>query len=173
MDLQFARKAQQKPLTMLKYMMAKGDTNVPEHSLLDALWPDSDGDAAYNAFKTKLHRLRKLLGSKNALVHKQGVLAFNVFIVWTDTLAFTSCCSRINHILEEQDGVETALQLLNELPLLYRGSFIPEEQFSWVIPEREKLRSKFLTANQKIADVLEHQGQWQNAIHCYRQALGI
>ncbi|MFO7911659.1 MAG: BTAD domain-containing putative transcriptional regulator [Desulfotignum sp.] len=171
--LQFTRKIQQKPMTMLKYMMAKGGSNVPEHELMDALWPDSEGDAAYNAFKTTLHRLRKLLGSKNALVHKQGVLAFNAFIVWTDTLAFASCCSRVDQDLEEQDCVETALQLLNELSLLYRGPFIPEEQSSWVIPEREKLRSKFLSAIQKIADLLEHQGQWKKAVTCCRQALEI
>ncbi|MCA1793064.1 MAG: hypothetical protein LC660_04185 [Desulfobacteraceae bacterium] len=171
--LQFSRKAQQKPMTILKYMMAKGGTHVPEHALLDALWPDSDGDAACNAFKITLHRLRKLLQSKKAIYHKQGRLAFNAFTVWTDTLSFASCCSRVNKELEEQDGVETALQLLNELLLLYRGPFLPEEQASWVIPEREKLRFKFLDAIQKIADILEQEGQWQKAIHCCRQALEI
>ena len=169
--LQFSRKAQQKPMTMLKYMMAKGGTNVPEHALLDTLWPDSDGDAAYNAFKTTLHRLRKLLGSKNALVHKQGALAFNAFIVWTDTLAFASCCSRIEGELKEQDNIETALQLLNELLLLYRGPFFPEEQSSWVLPEREKLRSKLLYAIRKIGDLLERLGEPEKAINCYRQVL--
>jgi DNA-binding SARP family transcriptional activator len=171
--LQFSRKAQQKPMTILKYMMAKGGTNVPEHALLDAIWPDSDGDAAYNAFKITLHRLRKMLENKNAIAHKQGMLTFNAFIVWTDNLALASCCSRIDNDLEGQDCVETALQLLNELLLLYRGPFLPEEQSSWVIPEREKLRSKFLNAIQKIADILEHQGQLQKAIHCCRQALEI
>lgn len=171
--LQFGRKAQQKPLTMLKYMLAKGCTNVAEHALIDALWPDSDGDAAYNAFKVTLHRLRKMLESKNAIAYKQGILSFDAFIVWTDTRAFASCCSKVDKDLEEQDCVETALQLLNELLLLYRGPFLPEEQSSWVIPEREKLRSKFLFAILKIADILEHQGQWQKAIHCCRKALEI
>ncbi|MFO7817719.1 MAG: BTAD domain-containing putative transcriptional regulator, partial [Desulfovibrionales bacterium] len=171
--LQFSRKAQQKPMAMLKYMMAKGGTNVPDHALLDALWPDSDGDAAYNAFKTTLYRLRKMLGKKDAVVYEQGVLAFNAFIVWTDIFAFASCCSRVDKDLEEQDCVETALQLLNELLLLYRGPFIPEEQSSWVIPQREKLRSRFLSAIQKIADQLEHQGQEEKAINCCRQALEI
>jgi LuxR family transcriptional regulator, maltose regulon positive regulatory protein len=171
--LQFSRKAQQKPMTILKYMMAKPGTNVPEHALLDAVWPHSDGDAAYNTFKITLHRLRKMLGSKNAIAHKQGALAFNAFIVWTDNLALKSCCSRIDKDLEEQNCVETALQLLNELLLLYRGPFLPEEQSSWVIPEREKLRSKFLSAIKKIADQLEHQGQLEQAINCCRQALEV
>ncbi|MBS0012355.1 MAG: hypothetical protein KFF46_00145 [Desulfobacterales bacterium] len=171
--LQFGRKVQQKPLTMIKYMLAKGGKNVPEHALLDALWPDSDGDAAYNAFKVTLHRLRKILERKDAIAHKQGSLALDAFIVWTDTRAFASCCSRVDKDIEEHDCVETALQLLNELLLLYRGPFLPEEQSSWVISEREKLRSKFLCAIQKIADILEHQGQWQKSIHCCRQALEI
>ncbi len=169
--LHFGRKAQQKPLAMIKYMLAKGGTNVAEHALIDALWPDSEGDAAYNAFKVTLHRLRKMLERKNAIVHKQGVLGFDAFVVWTDTRAFASCCSRIDKDIEKQNYVETALQLLNELLLLYRGPFLPEEQASWVIPEREKMRSKFLCAILKIADILEHQDEWQKAIHCCRQAL--
>jgi DNA-binding SARP family transcriptional activator len=171
--LPFSRKIQQKPMSVLKYMMAKGGTNVPDHGLLDALWPDSDGDAAQNSCKITLHRLRKMLGRNDAIAHKQGMLSFNTFVVWTDTFAFQSCCRRIEQNLELRGCIETALQLLNELFLLYRGPFIPEEQSPWAIAEREKLRAKFLYAIQKIADLLEHQGQWQKAVHCCNQALEI
>jgi len=171
--LPLSRKTRQKPATILKYLMAKGGKNIPEHALQDALWPDSDGDAAQNACKITLHRLRKLLGRNDALVRKQGMLSLNAKIVWTDTLAFQSCCRRIEQNHDPHESLENGLQLFNELFLLYRGPFLCEEQGSWAIPEREKLRSKFLYAIQKIADLLEHQGEWQKAIHCYRQGLEI
>jgi len=171
--LKFSRKAQQKPIAMLKYIMAKGGTNIIEQALMDALWPDSEGDAAYNAFTTTLHRLRKMLKSKDAVVHSQGILSFNSNVVWTDIQAFETCCRSIDQKLARRNDTEYALRLLNELLLLYRGPFIPADPSPWMIPQREKMRAKFLHAIQKIADQLEHDGQWKNAINCCRVALEI
>jgi len=153
--------------------MAKGGTNIIEQALMDALWPDSEGDAAYNAFTTTLHRLRKMLKSKDAVVHSQGILSFNSNVVWTDIQAFETCCRSIDQKLARRNDTEYALRLLNELLLLYRGPFIPADPSPWMIPQREKMRAKFLHAIQKIADQLEHDGQWKNAINCCRVALEI
>jgi LuxR family transcriptional regulator, maltose regulon positive regulatory protein len=48
--LQFAGKVQRKPLALLKAMIAFGGRHVREELLIDALWPDADGDAARFAF---------------------------------------------------------------------------------------------------------------------------
>ncbi|HSL60288.1 MAG TPA: BTAD domain-containing putative transcriptional regulator [Desulfotignum sp.] len=170
-DLRFSRKIQQKPLTILKYLLAHGGRNVPEYAVLDALWPDSDGDAAHNAYTTTLHRLRKLLGSSDAVIHAQGRLSLNRFLVWTDTLAFDACCNRINETLTPQACLRDTLDLSGELFQSYPGPFIPEDQVAWVIPERERLRSKFLDAVQKITDHLEYLACGSEAILCCRQAL--
>jgi LuxR family transcriptional regulator, maltose regulon positive regulatory protein len=54
----FSRKVQQRPLELLKALIAFGGTAVPETTLTDALWPDAEGDAAHQAFGVTLHRLR-------------------------------------------------------------------------------------------------------------------
>ena len=59
--LQFSGKVQRKPLALLKAIIAFGGRNVREESLLDALWPDADGDAARFALTSAIHRLRRLL----------------------------------------------------------------------------------------------------------------
>jgi DNA-binding SARP family transcriptional activator len=46
----------------LLFTVAAAET-INGESLMDALWPDADGDAAHNAFRVCLHRLRRHLGS--------------------------------------------------------------------------------------------------------------
>jgi ATP/maltotriose-dependent transcriptional regulator MalT len=54
----FGRKVQQRPLDLLKALIALGGREVPEAALADALWPDAQGDTALQALATTLHRLR-------------------------------------------------------------------------------------------------------------------
>ncbi|HZD41112.1 MAG TPA: hypothetical protein VE131_10350, partial [Terriglobales bacterium] len=65
--LSFSHKVQKKPLALLKAIIAFGGKNVREDLLLDALWPDSDGDTAGFALTSAIHRLRKLLGHEQAI----------------------------------------------------------------------------------------------------------
>ncbi len=44
--VKFTGKVQQKPLQLLKALIAFGGRSVPEEQLSDALWPDADGDLA-------------------------------------------------------------------------------------------------------------------------------
>ena len=70
--LQFSRKAQKRPLTMLKALIAFGGRDVSEEQLSDALWPDADGDAAHSASSTTIQRLRLLIGDARAIQVKEG-----------------------------------------------------------------------------------------------------
>ena len=59
--MRFTGKAQQRPLDLLKLLVALGGNDVDTQQLMAALWPDADGDAAKTSFDTTLFRLRKLL----------------------------------------------------------------------------------------------------------------
>ena len=65
--LQFARKAQEKPLALLKALIAFGGREVHEEQIADALWPEADGDLAHKSVATTLWRLRKLIGYPEAI----------------------------------------------------------------------------------------------------------
>ena len=66
-----------KPQELLQALIAFGGTEVSAGALIDALWPDSDGDAAYHALESSLYRLRQLLGSHNALRMEGGKVSLN------------------------------------------------------------------------------------------------
>ena len=59
--MKFIKKAQSKPLLMLKALIALGGREVRKEQIADALWPDADGDISVRSFDTTLYRLRKML----------------------------------------------------------------------------------------------------------------
>ena len=73
--MRFTGKAQQRPLDLLKLLVALGGSDVDSQQLTAALWPDADGDAAKTSFDTTLFRLRKLIDVDNALVLSAGKLS--------------------------------------------------------------------------------------------------
>ncbi len=81
-------KAQQKPLAMLKALIAFGGKGVSQSQLIDALWPEAEGDAANRNLDTTLHRLRKLLGDDEAILLHEGQVSLNNTRVWTDAWEF-------------------------------------------------------------------------------------
>ena len=65
--VKFHKKTQQKPMDLLKAIIALGGRDVSEEELTDLLWPDADGDSAHRVFDTTLYRLRHLLGVEKAI----------------------------------------------------------------------------------------------------------
>jgi DNA-binding SARP family transcriptional activator len=91
----FSGKAQKKPLEMLKAIISLGGKNIPEEQLEDMLWPDSDGDAAHNAFTTTLSRLRNILGRSETIQMIDGKTTLNPHLCWIDIWAFDHFASWI------------------------------------------------------------------------------
>ena len=50
----FRRKAQKKPLALLEALIALGGRQVSEEALTGLIWPDADGGAAHDVFRTTL-----------------------------------------------------------------------------------------------------------------------
>jgi LuxR family transcriptional regulator, maltose regulon positive regulatory protein len=73
----FSGKAPKKPLELLKALVAMGGTNVDIGWLGDQLWPETEGDAARDAFHVTHSRLRKLLPMEGVLILSEGKLSLN------------------------------------------------------------------------------------------------
>lgn len=58
-----------KEMALLFTVAAAGPINGEQ--LMDMLWPDADGDAAHNAFRVCLYRLRKHLG-RGQIIRRAG-----------------------------------------------------------------------------------------------------
>lgn len=117
--LQFSRKAQKKPLELFKLLIVRGAKGVAAGSMIDELWPDSDGDAAQNAFESALHRLRKLLKQDDAIILSEGKLSLNATLCWLDIWALQRLADEMPTRTSDKQPRRHATQLFQ----IYRGPF--------------------------------------------------
>jgi hypothetical protein len=123
--LRSGRKAQKKPLEMLRFLVAHGEEGMRQDLLAEALWPDSEGDTARFALGTTLCRLRKLLGKGEAIVQRDGRISLNSQVVLVDAWALERLLDQAEETDESQWPCGTSAALLDGLRTrvkrLYRG----------------------------------------------------
>lgn len=160
------RKPPYRPLGMLKVLIANGGCAVSEGAVVDALWPELDGDRAHDARQVALHRLRKLLGSTDAIAVSHGRMFLDDDQVWVDALALeTLIRARVPGGLREK--AEIALDL-------YRGMFLPQEvDAQWTVRMRECLRTKFVNIIAKAAMELESKGKCSEAASLFERGVAV
>ena len=153
------------PLLLLKAIIAMGGENVRIDTLSEWLWPDAEGDAAYNAFRTTLSRLRRLLKFENVILSYEGAVSLDAGSVWVDTWAFERIRSTADS--SRQDLGE----LFHQIRQLYQGEFLPRENDFWMISPRERLRDQYMRLVVRLGEAFEKQNRWQEAVACYRACL--
>ena len=167
--LHFSRKAQKKPLELLQALIAAGAKGIRDVDLADALWPEADGDAAYQSLRTTLHRLRALIGREEAVKVSEGRVILDGRLCWIDAWAF-------ERLLGEADGRDprTAVSLLEKAIGLYRGFFLGREmEEPGLLAAGERLRSRFLRGVEKLGSLWSHGGEWEKARECYLKGLEV
>lgn len=178
--LQFTRKAQQRPLDLLKALLAAGGIKgVKKSRMCDMLWPDSDGDAAESALSTTLHRLRKLLKNDQAVKLEDGRISLNQRICWADIWHLQALLDNLNaalqagHEFKELDP--STLSMLRKAIALHSGEFLAEEtpEKQWAIPMRDQLREGVAGCCLRIGEILENLERQEEALFLYRQGRKI
>ena len=157
----FSRKMPKKALALLGAIIAFGGIGVPEQRVLDALWPDDEGDAAHRSLTTTVRRLRDILGQKEAVRHAGGKVHLDPDRCWVDAWSFEQAL----------EGVAAAADVARAIEL-YRGGFLDEEEDArWAVPMRERLRGKFIQAVVAAAGAYERDGRYDDAIRCYLRGM--
>jgi hypothetical protein len=147
-----------KPQELLQALIAFGGTEVSAGVLIDALWPDSEGDAAYHALESALYRLRQLLGARDAVRMEGGKVSLNRDQLWVDMWEFEEELQRPHD--PEANGIER----IGRLRLLYQGHFLQHEtEKPWVLKARQELRDRLLRAIRDAARECEHARRWEDA----------
>lgn len=168
--LRFSGKAQKKPLELLMVLLALGGREVPQVELADALWPDSEGDAAYRALITNEQRLRRLLGHPQAFVVTNGKVSLDPRSVWVDAWAFERLLGEAEGVRKQ--GPEARASSLCEQALgLYHGSFLSKTDWPWAVARRERLRAKYLQHLLAQGKAREGEGRWEEAAACYHKGI--
>ncbi len=174
-QLTFPKKAQQKPLELLKLIIAYGRRGVTVSELADNLWPASEGDAAHRSFATTLHRLRRLLKGDQVLLLQNARLTLNTQRCWVDAWAFENLVRGMGEDVLRSNIDHTAQRcsmIINQTLKLYQGPFLSGEAgISSVVSTRERLRTKFLHCLCRLGAYLEQSDRLQEAISCYQRGL--
>lgn len=168
--LEFNRKAPKKPLALLKALIALGSQSVPEERLMDALWPNEEGDFARKSLDINVHRLRKLLGTDDAIIVREEQVSLNPQLCWVDIWAF----DRLGAGIEEGNAARCdAASATDRALTLYQGEFLPSEANApWALKQRERTRVRFSRLIESAAAGFEAANQWERAIGCYQRGLG-
>ncbi len=172
----FSRKVPKKPLELLKALIAFGGQNVSMEKISDTVWPDADGDAAYQSFKVHLHHLRRLLGSEEAVLTREGRISLNLQYCHLDVQAFEHAVSKILELGAEAGKAERKefLPLCRKAIHLYRGNFLADDEgYPHFAALRERLRSKFSRLVERTGRYYEARKQWLDAAEIYEKGLEI
>lgn len=162
--LTYSGKTQRKPLELLKYLCAAGAQGTNQDLIEEALWPEADGEAADQAFRTTLHRLRKLLRHDDAVLLSDGHVSLDPSLVSLDHVVF----ERMAQNIDRTDG-----PALERTLTLYHGHFLQGETASWALPVRERLRARFLDLTERLGALLEERGETNEAAQRYLRALEV
>jgi LuxR family maltose regulon positive regulatory protein len=162
------RRAERKPLELLQALIAFGATEVGTEALIDALWPDSEGDAGYHALESTLYRLRQLLGAPDAIRLAGGKLSLDRRQFWVDLWEF----ERELHA-SRQCGADVSA-LLVRTRQLYQGHFLEQEtEKPWAVRARQQLRDRFLRCIREAARICESRRLWREAARAYQAGLEL
>ena len=180
--VQFKRKVQKMPLSMLKAIIAHGGKDVTEEQLTDNLWPDADGDMAHQSFKVTLHRLRQLIGNEKVIHFSEGRVTLDPRYCWVDTWVFENLSEEIDTLIKKANensnkafNINKLTCLIEKILTIYRGYFLGKDtgESSWANPLREKLHNKFIKSIISINNYYEQNRQYNKAIEYYQKGLEV
>ncbi len=160
-----------KNLSLLKLLLSYRGRSIPEEKIMEALWPDAEGEQAQSNFKTTLHRLRKIFGELDILELKNRHLSLNDKYCWVDSWT-------LNHLFEQAQSLDcgtgnhSTSELTTKILQLYKGHFLASETAGWVIQQRKSLRLDFIRNIIILAKSFEYEDS-KTAIQCYQRLLEI
>lgn len=159
-------RAPQRPLDLLRALLAHGGVALPVATALDWLWPDADHEQQRKAFDAALLRLRRLLGDDSLLLLDGGQLLLDRTRCWSDVAALAE------HDASPAAGDDTAALLARADRLLHLvpGPLLDGLDTPWALGARERARRRFVLALAPIAERLEAQAP-REACRLYERAL--
>jgi LuxR family transcriptional regulator, maltose regulon positive regulatory protein len=166
-----AKKAQRKPLELLKVLIASGGQRVSEDRLIDRLWPDAAGDAGRAALKITLHRLRRLLGHEHAIQRYGNEITIDRRVCWVDAFAVQQLLDTIESLPVHVDHEAAFEPIVAKLTGLYRGDFLAGDDASWLAPLRGTLRRRMLNQMLRIGGHYSQTRRWLEAARMHETAL--
>jgi ATP/maltotriose-dependent transcriptional regulator MalT/two-component SAPR family response regulator len=181
MPLTPSRKAQKKPLEMLKALITMGSNGIPVKQITDLLWQEAEGDMAHKSFEITLFRLRRMLDNEKAVRLQDGMLFLDRSICWIDVWAFQNLLETIlasplpkgERVSVRGEKTNDILRLSEKAISMYKGHFLPAgTQYEWTLSLREQLRNRF---HRLIIEAgsSEKQDNYERTVEYFQKGLAI
>jgi LuxR family maltose regulon positive regulatory protein len=146
-------KTAQRPLDLLRALLAHGEGPLPVPTVLDWLWPEADPGAQRKAFDVALLRLRRLLEDPRLVHLEGGKLSLDPRWVWSDVSALQALMQRIGSAHGAPLGQLHAWG--RQLLALMRGPFLHGEAADWAQAARQRYRQRFVITVAQLAAHIE------------------
>jgi DNA-binding SARP family transcriptional activator len=151
--------------SLLAYLMLHGDAPQSRAHMAFLFWPDTTEAQARTNLRNLLHSLRRALPDANSYLEANAQT-----LHWRPD---AQCSLDVNHFDSALDQAKRALQVrdlaasrvaLERAVALYTGDLLPSCYDDWIMPLREELRQAYLSALERLVDLLEEARDYAGAI---------
>lgn len=170
-------KQSKKGLALMHYLMIHRGQSVPNHKLLQALWPEEKNSNPENALKTLVSRLRVQL---NQLAPDFGkcIVADRGAYHWENLPDMTIDLFELEDTISEMSACEGDkekwLTLFSRLMKLYIGDLLQNSNsYEWVLSRATWLHNKYIEAVYRCCEIYKQEENYDEIINVCRQALNV
>ncbi len=167
---------------LLEYLLLNSDNTISKETLAEILWPGSDSKSAIASQRTALYHLRKILAQYNAEVKGDNAFIYEtpegLQIKRNDALEldiheFLRLHGQLPLLADQPaQREEKQAQVLERMTSVYQGDLMEDSDYGdLVLHERERFKSIFVEACQKLSAIHIRRGEFQQAEDTLRRAL--
>jgi DNA-binding SARP family transcriptional activator len=158
--------------SLLAYLVLHRNAPQSRRHLSFLFWPDSSEAQAQSNLRKSLHRLRQALPEATRFLQVDattvqwqpvGPVVLDV-VEFEQSLAAAVRAEQAGDLNKERSALTQAVDL-------YVGDLLPGCYDDWITPERERLRERFLSAVERLSELLEQQRIYAAAIQAANRLL--
>jgi ATP/maltotriose-dependent transcriptional regulator MalT len=153
---------------LLIYLAHCGEA-VTKGRILEDLWPNKDAKKSDALFHTTLYNLRQLLGK---LCHRKDVVIYSGGKYKLREELYITDRSRFEHLLaaamRPEKSQTDVINGLREATELYRGDYLAEMDYMWLVLTREHLELSYHQAMKQLGRHYMDKGDYYRAMSCLR-----
>ena len=156
---------------LLAYLAHRTEPVTPER-ILEDLWPGVDKRRASTSFHSTMYRLRQALrhvSSTDFILHSGKRYQLAEGLVSTDRQRFEELAASVL----KADASRETVPYLEEMVSFYRGEYLMDLGYVWVIQDREHLKQLHCDAGLKLARYYLKEGKYTDAAKRLRQLVAI
>lgn len=166
----------------LEFLLLNSGNTISKDLMAEILWPGSDGKSAAASQRTALYYLRKILSKydvevagSNAFIYEtlEGLQIRRNDALELDIHEFSSLYEELSlHTGNTPQAEQKQSELLERMVHIYKGDLLEgSDHGDLVIHERERFKTVFIEACQKLSKIYAGRGELSHAEGLLRRAL--